>query len=586
MSKKKKVKCKNCGKEFEVYLNNSKSFCSKECYIKYRNIKKKCKNCGKEFIVGRKSKKIYCCNKCASEDLKEVRSKSIKETFSKKYGVNSPSQLKSVKNKIKKLRDNGVYDNIAINIKKTKLEKYGDENYNNINQNKKTKLEKYGDENYNNRDKFKKTMKTKYERGIHPNTEKKLYESLRLKRIGFESEKFQQFLRDNNVFNTSQLQFVKDKILIKRRIVDFNNLYIKNKFKRSEPLFDVNDYISQNKNQLYKFKCLKCNKIFKDHIHQNHIPSCPECYSIKFGTSIVEEEVISFIKKILPNIKIITKDRSILNKKELDVYIPEKDVAIEINGLYWHSEISGKKNKNYHLNKTNECNDKNIQLIHIFDIEWIMQKEIVMSRLKSILKANSNMQRIYARHCEVKEINSKIKNNFLNKYHLQGSDKSKYKLGLFYKSKLISVMTFNNLRIALGNKNKNNNVFELGRFVSDNSISVIGGASKLLSYFIKNYNPKKIITYADKRWSQGNLYKKIGFARVSDTPPNYWYIGPTRYDLMPKHRFNFRKNVLNEKLDKFDESLTEWQNMQINGYDRVWDCGSIKYEMIINKEEY
>ena len=114
------------------------------------------------------------------------------------------------------------------------------------------------------------------------------------------------------------------------------------------------------------------------------------------------------------------------------------------------------------------------------------------------------------------------------------------------------------------------------RFCS--SKNVIGGASKLLSYFIKQYKPKKIISYADRRWSDGNLYKKIGFNLVRHTDISYYYFKPgyaIRY-----HRFGFRKNILSKKLVLFDPQLTEWQNMQLNGYDRIWDCGNLKYEMV------
>lgn len=98
--------------------------------------------------------------------------------------------------------------------------------------------------------------------------------------------------------------------------------------------------------------------------------------------------------------------------------------------------------------------------------------------------------------------------------------------------------------------------------------------------FTKNYNPQKIVSYADRRWtySKTNLYDKLGFVKIDDGIPNYWYIDNTWERI---HRFNFRKNVLNEKLQNFDENLTEWENMQINGYDRIWDCGHLKYELTI-----
>ena len=107
-------------------------------------------------------------------------------------------------------------------------------------------------------------------------------------------------------------------------------------------------------------------------------------------------------------------------------------------------------------------------------------------------------------------------------------------------------------------------------------INVVGIAGKLLSYFINKYIPTKIISYADKRWSRGDLYEKIGFKKVSDGSPNYWYIDK-KY-LHRIHRFNFRKSELHGKVKTFDPMLSEWGNMQNNGYDRIWDCGNLKYE--------
>jgi len=126
----------------------------------------------------------------------------------------------------------------------------------------------------------------------------------------------------------------------------------------------------------------------------------------------------------------------------------------------------------------------------------------------------------------------------------------------------------------MGKKTSGVGEYELLRFST--SKRVVGISGKLLSYFITNYNPTKIITYADRRWSIGNLYEKIGFTFIHNSVPNYWYfkVGEDRR----WHRFNFRKDQLPKKLPIFDPSLTEWENMQLNGYDRIWDCGNMKFE--------
>jgi len=275
---------------------------------------------------------------------------------------------------------------------------------------------------------------------------------------------------------------------------------------------------------------------------------------------------------------VIQNIKSIIPPWELDIYIPAKKLAIEYDGLYWHSESIGGKDKNYHLNKTLECEKQGIKLIHIFEDEWLNKQNIVQSRLKHALGLNTN-SRIYARKCEVKKVDIKTTSAFLNDNHIQSADKASIRLGLFSENKLVSVMTFGKLRLALGQKNIVSGEYEMLRFCSLLDTSVIGGASKLLDYFVKTYNPTKIISYADRRYSNNTaFYSKIGFKFVSNTLPNYWYVAYG--ETYKQHRFNFRKDQLSKKLAYFDASLTEWQNMQLNGYDRIWDCGHLKYEWL------
>ena len=304
------------------------------------------------------------------------------------------------------------------------------------------------------------------------------------------------------------------------------------------------------------------------------IPRCLDCYPIKKSQSYGELELYNFIKSIYKGI-ILQRKRNIIKPLELDIYLPEHNLAFEYNGIYWHSEISSNTDKNYHLDKTEMCEKQNIQLIHIFEDEWLNKKDIIKNKIKHLL--NLSDKKLYARKCIIKEIIPKIKNQFLNEYHIQSEDKSKYKLGLFHNNDLVGVMTFGKPRLSSGYKNTKEGTYELIRFAT--SIHIVGGFSKLLKHFIRNYKPIKIITYADRRYSQGNVYIKNGFKLINKGKPNYYY---TKNHIQREHRFNYRKNVLNKKLDLYDKNLTEWQNMQINGYDRIWDCGSLKFELIIN----
>ena len=329
------------------------------------------------------------------------------------------------------------------------------------------------------------------------------------------------------------------------------------------------DGISEKKQEICFKNCepelyLETPDLIKEHVDQ------------KF-----KKDIIEYIKLILPPTEIIEENtKSILaNNYELDIYIPSKKLAIECNGLFLHGEVGGSKGRRYHINKTNECESKGIHLIHIIEDEWISHSEIIKSKIKYILHGNgNNSNSIYARKCEVREISSDDKNIFLENYHIQGNDKSKIRLGLYYNNELVAVMTFGDKRIFMNIKSIEGE-YELIRYAA--SKSVVGGGSKLLSHFIKKYSPKKITSYADRRWtySKTNIYEKMGFKKVSDGTPNYWYFGKDG-SYRRFHRFGFAKHTLPKKLTIFDPNLTEWENMKNNGWDRIWDCGNLKYEMI------
>jgi len=296
---------------------------------------------------------------------------------------------------------------------------------------------------------------------------------------------------------------------------------------------------------------------------ENKNSRCPKCNEI--GVSKQELWLFDFIRSIYSGI-MLQHDRSIISPYELDIIIPAKKIAIEYCGLYWHSELQG-KDRNYHLNKLKACEEKGYSLITIFEDEFINNKEIVFSRLKNIL-GNINLKTIYARNCQIKEITTNQVRSFCEQNHLQGYYGSNIKLGAFYDNKLVSIMTFSKPSIAKGVRNYKGDVWELSRFCSKINYRVIGIASKLLKYFERNYSWNEIFSYADRRWSGGNLYEKLGFNFVRETQPNYWYLkGQNRI-----HRFALRKT----KEDSKDQ--TEWEIRKAKGYNRIWDCGNLKYQ--------
>jgi len=303
---------------------------------------------------------------------------------------------------------------------------------------------------------------------------------------------------------------------------------------------------------------------------------CPKCSFS--GISKSEKSVLKFIKKVY-NGKIVENDRKILGcKKEIDIYLPDLKIGIEYCGLYWHSEKY--LDKNYHLDKLKLCHEKGIRLLQIFEDEWVSKNKILKSKIKHILGLNTNKESIYARKCTIKEIDSTIKNEFLDKYHIQGKDISKIKLGLFYNEKLVSVITFSKPRICMSSKNRNMNNYELSRFATKRKYNVVGGFSKLLSYFKKNYEFDNIITYADLRYSsfEGNLYEVNGFKLSHQSKPNYWYFYKNN-SLVKFHRFNFRKGNLKKLFPEiYDDNLTEHEIMLKSKYLRIYDCGCLVYK--------
>jgi hypothetical protein len=170
-------------------------------------------------------------------------------------------------------------------------------------------------------------------------------------------------------------------------------------------------------------------------------------------------------------------------------------------------------------------------------------------------------------------VDNKTTKIFLDNNHLQGNVNAAINIGLYYNDELVSIMTFIKSRY---NKEVE---YELLRFCNKLNTSVIGGASKLMSCFINTYKPNNIISYANRRWSQGNLYEKLGFTFTHNTLPNYFYY--KNGDL--ESRVKYQKHKLKDKLEVFDDSLTESENMYNNGYRKIYDSGNKVY--ILNLKE-
>jgi len=426
-----------------------------------------------------------------------------------------------------------------------------------------------------------------------------------------QDKKEKSYINKYGVNNPSKAQEIKDKIKNTFEENYGGNPFELNEFKEkikqtnlekygAEYIFSKNSKIIKNKEEKYisdfikkykdldiieynigkykdvKIKCKKCGNVFeisKWNLHQrtklNIENICTICNPIGYTKNSYIEK---FIENLLNeyNIYYIKNDRNLLDNKEIDFLLSNFNIGIEVNGLYWHSEIF--KDKKYHSDKNILATKKGINLISIFEDEILHKEELVKGRIKSILGIYD--KRIYARKCDIKEIDSNTANNFLDKNHMQQKCGSTFRYGLFFNNELISIMTFGKNRKNLGRSHKEGE-YELIRFCNKLNYNVIGGASKLLKYFIKNIKPKKIISYCDLRWSNGNFYEKIGFKKNSITNPNYFYINTTLR--IRENRFKYRKDVLIK--EGFDKNKSESEIMRGRDFIRIYDCGSIRFEM-------
>ena len=319
-------------------------------------------------------------------------------------------------------------------------------------------------------------------------------------------------------------------------------------------------------------KCTKCDHEWEStpgNIVTNHTgcPKCANTYIVSKG----EKELVQFIRDNYSGV-IETNTRKVISPKELDIYLPELNLAIEYCGLYWHNE--GHKGKNYHREKLDACTDKGIRLVTLFEDEWLNNNDLVKNKILHLLRQNK-CTKINARKCVVKEIGKLECDSLLNRNHLQGSDRAAIRLGLFHNDELVAAMTFCRPRVSLGfTSGQTKYDYELSRFVTNTKYIVNGSFSKLFSYFKKNYEWNEIITYADLRWSNGDVYVKNNFNISHISKPNYFYVD--RNDGTKRiHRFMYRKSAIKTKHPEiYNEALTEREMTAMLDLYRIYDCGN------------
>lgn len=248
------------------------------------------------------------------------------------------------------------------------------------------------------------------------------------------------------------------------------------------------------------------------------------------------------------------------NGIEFDFYIPDKKIAIEFNGNYWHS-TERRPDKKYHINKSDFATKHGIYLYHIFEYEWYNKTDRILGQINNLLGFNKIS--IPARKCIIAQVSAIDSKSFLNNNHVQGDTNAKVRLGLFYNNELVALMTFGKPRFS------KQYAWELVRFCCKVDTTVIGGASKLFKYFIKNYNPTSIVSYSDIAKTTGNIYNILGFEDVGRTLPNYVWVNHN----LVLSRYKCQKHKLLES-GFGNLGTTEDSIMKKRGYVKIYDCGN------------
>lgn len=276
--------------------------------------------------------------------------------------------------------------------------------------------------------------------------------------------------------------------------------------------------------------------------------------------------------------KVVTRDRQLLDGKEIDIYLPDYKIGIEYNGNYWHSYPV--KDMKYHQDKSIQAAKVGIRLIHIFEYEWKDSKiqEKIKNYLYDIVKSDS-IDRIYARNTVVSEISPAEQYKFQDKYHLQGRATASIHLGIYQdadkdKKDLLGIMTFGKPRF------NSQYEYELVRMCFKPKVSIVGGAQKMFKHFLDVYKPKQILTYSDISKFTGGVYKQMGMKLVQDnsmTVPNYVWVRPQDSSFLNRYQTTKQK-LVDSGLGSDDQ--TENDIMTWSGYVKVYDCGQLKYEYI------
>lgn len=500
----------------------------------------------------------------------------IVATNVQKYGVAVPSKSNTVKQKMKRtmqMRYHGAPINdpdVRAKSVSTSLVRYGVKHPSQSDAVKhkvvKTMLQRYGVDNAFKSEEIKDKIK-----------------QTNLDKLGVDnpmkSEEIRNKARATNVERYGTEWYNSSVLSIERRMTDPTKLNIYLQFVSDPVNFIVTNYIdSPTLTELSRDTGVDVATI------SAHVLESNAQQYISYHVSTMERDIVLYIKSIAPDIKIVQHDRSMIYPNELDIYLPDYHVGIECNPTVTHNSSrmdpwsGAPKHYRYHQQKSIDCRNNGVFLFHVFGYEWTWKRDIILSMIKNLLGKSD--VRMFARNTQVVELTDSECREFLNANHRQGAMFASIRLGLKDKQthELVSVMTFNKIRSTIGKKSSTVEFMELSRFCSRLNTCVVGGASKLFSYYLKHHLIHNVVSFSDVAHTRGNLYAQLGFVRCNESAPSYVWVDSITDKAL--NRVECQKSNLVKLLDEpdLDLSQTERQIMESHGYLRVYDSGTVRWE--------
>jgi hypothetical protein len=265
--------------------------------------------------------------------------------------------------------------------------------------------------------------------------------------------------------------------------------------------------------------------------------------------------------KIFPNLEKNRWFRISGKTLELDFFDAKSSIGIELCGEYWHSDKFIHKNR--HLEKLKMFEEIGVQVLFVFQEEWIQRRAPVISYLRS--KLGMFQKTLGARQTRVEKIDSKKAALFCDRYHIQGrTTGNNLNVALTSDSEIVAVACF-----GRGHRQQNADEWFLKRLCFKEGVRINGGLQKLTSAFFKETGEEKLFTFIDKRFSRGDAFFKNGWKHIRTNRPDYFYFDG---------RHHVSKQSRKKKNTHTPQNMTEYEHAQADGLVRVWDCGKMKLE--------